>query len=346
MLTGESSRMSELGDALMYRMSHLVFIEKRPFCYRDFLKFEIDGKVYRMKHGTFRNHVSKLMKAGKIEREYHSGLAFYTIKGVNFGKRNNKSVVETMMMQPMTSNHTEVSHCHCHHPHNKENVVNDTVSYSTPPIYNIIKNLPLDKNSLHDIHMRFEVPNIWTVLSSSVDADRSQQQEKQEQQQQLQLNSISKDIALPTWKIKDLNIKVTVHRTNTISVVVGCSYAPIALDINGVIRLSNALTRVEERLSRLVHDCTKVISGNEYESPVIPEHKNWIVTMWHFGADASVEYTGEKFSATWGVGENALIRAYSKHLKDGKTRIRFERQEYPNKSLADAVLDKLSSSTT
>jgi hypothetical protein len=341
MLTGESSRMSELSDALMYRMSHLVFIEKRPFCYRDFLKFEIDGKEYRTKHGTFRNHVSKLMKAGKVEREYHSGLCFYTIKGVNFGRRKSKPAVETMMMkQPMTSNHTEVSHCHCHCHHDNHAKENAAVhDNSIAPIYNIIQNVPLDRNSLHDIHMRFGVPNIWTLVSSSVDAARSQQQE----QQQLRLNSISKDIALPVWNIDNLNIKTTVHKTNTVSVVVGCSYAPIALDINGIIRLSNALTRVEERLSRLVDDCSsKGINGDEYESAVIPEHSHWIVTMWHFGADASVEYTGEKFSATWGLAENALIRAYSKNMRDGKTTIRLERQEYPGKSLADAVMNKLS----
>ena len=187
--------MSKLDYAMMHHMTHLVFIEKRPFCYRDFLRFEIEGKEYRMKHGTFRNHISKLMKAGKVEREYHSGLCFYTIKGANFGRRKSKSVVETMMMQPMTSNHTEVSycHCHCHHNPTKENVVNDSVTSSTPSIYDIIENLPLDKKSLHDIHMRFDVPNIWTILSSSSLADNSQQQ-----QLKLQINSVSKDILLST----------------------------------------------------------------------------------------------------------------------------------------------------
>jgi hypothetical protein len=63
--------------------------------------------------------------------------------------------------------------------------------------------------------------------------------------------------------------------------------------------------------------------------------------MWHFGADASVEYTGEMFSATWNVGENALIRAYSKVMKDDKARIRLERQEYPRKTFAYAIEEKL-----
>ena len=40
-----------------------------------------------------------------------------------------------------------------------------------------------------------------------------------------------------------------------------------------------------------------------------------------------------------------MIQTYSKHMeRDDKTRIRLERQEYPRKSLADHVMDKLSSS--
>jgi hypothetical protein len=41
-------------------------------------------------------------------------------------------------------------------------------------------------------------------------------------------------------------------------------------------------------------------------SPLIPEHKDWLVTMWHFGVDASVEYTGEKFSLFFLVFEVSL----------------------------------------
>jgi hypothetical protein len=53
--------------------------------------------------------------------------------------------------------------------------------------------------------------------------------------------------------------------------------------------------------------------------------------MWHFGVDSSIEYTGERFSASWKVAQNALIAVYSKQWKDGKYRIRGERQEYPGK---------------
>ena len=45
-------------------INRLVRIEGRPFSYRDFLEFEVDGKKYSMTHGTFRNKISKLMKDG------------------------------------------------------------------------------------------------------------------------------------------------------------------------------------------------------------------------------------------------------------------------------------------
>jgi hypothetical protein len=55
-----------------------------------------------------------------------------------------------------------------------------------------------------------------------------------------------------------------------------------------------------------------------------------------------VEYFGEKFSVTWGIAENALVRAYSKVMNNNKTRIRLERQEYPKTNLANMIQQKLS----
>ena len=133
----------------------------------------------------------------------------------------------------------------------------------------------------------------------------------------------------------------------------GCSLNPISLDINGLIRLTKTLSVIEERLSRLVegpqdaYDFT-VICDNPSQiknrlSSAIPPHSTWLVTMWHFGADALIEYSGEKFSTTWETAENVLIRAYSKIMNDNRTRIRLERQEYPKATVADIIEQKLSS---
>ena len=53
-------------------MAFIVFHEKRPFSYKDFLKFEVDGNIYGRKHGTFRNKITKLRKKGEVERLYCS----------------------------------------------------------------------------------------------------------------------------------------------------------------------------------------------------------------------------------------------------------------------------------
>jgi hypothetical protein len=297
---------------MMKYISHIVLEDHRPFSYRDFLRFEVDGKEYRMQHGTFRNKISQLMHAEKVELAYNSVVAFYTLKGIIFGKPK----------ITMTPDRTGVQ----------------------DPILKLIQNLPMDKRALHDIRLRFQVPGIWSILSAGTTTANSEG---------LQIDPVSKDIRLKACEIEDLLIRTTIHRTDTITVIVACSWAPVAIDISGIIRLSNALTRVEERLSKIVYDCLSVSSGNSsngrsmYQqehhdtTTIIPSHNNWIVTLWHFGTDSLIRYAGEKFEVTWEAAENVLVRVYTKNLKEKGTRIRLERQEYPNKTFAEAVGEKL-----
>ena len=106
--------------------------------------------------------------------------------------------------------------------------------------------------------------------------------------------------------------------------------------MKGLLRLSNALTRVEERLLRYVERATPILSL----SSSIPDHDSWIVTMWHFGYDSLDEYTDKEFEVAWEDGQNALMRIYTKDL-NGITKIRKERQEYPNKRFDEAIDEKL-----
>ena len=184
-------------------------------------------------------------------------------------------------------------------------------------MYRLIQNVPYDKSALHDIRLGTSVNGIWSILSCIPS---------------LSIDANSKDILVIKEEINHLNIMVAVHHSDTISVVIGCSFSPVAVDIDGIIRLSNALTLIHDRLKRLIKD------GNS--SILIPNYMTWIVTMWHFGVD-SIEYTGERFSASWTVAQNALIAVYSKQWKDGKYRIRGERQEHPGKPLDEAFEEKL-----
>jgi hypothetical protein len=247
------------------------------------------------------------MKEGLVEVSYRSNITFYTLKGVTFGKSK----------IAMTDNHMVVT------PHTTQQLSNN-------PVYRIIKDLPLEKNSVHDIRLKFRVPDIYRVIVSRTTSSLLHD---------YTINSISKDISLPLLQIENLNVKIMIHKTDTVSVIVGCSYSPVAVDVAGIIRLTNALAVVRERLSTLVYQ--QCISNPSSNITTIPDYMEWIVNMWHFGADACIEYTGERFSATWGIAQDAIIRVYSKTMKDHKTRIRLERQEYPRATLALALEQKI-----
>ena len=301
--------MTILDDAMCKHIEYIVCTENRPFSYIDFLTFEVHQQHYKMSHGTFRNKISAMLKAGEIELAYYSKQAFYTLNGIKFTKW-------------MTLDHTggTLSSTSICSPHELRCIKNH-------PVHRVIQNIPFDKSALHDIRLRTTVTGIWRLLCCTPN---------------LTVNPNSKDILVIKEEINHLNFKVTVHRTDTVSVVIGCSFSPVALDIVGVIRLTDALTLIHDRLERLVND-KRDGNCNDNPSPVIiiPNHMTWTVTMWHFGADSSVLYKGKSFHASWKVAENALIAFYSKVWKDGKCRIRGERQEYPGKPLNEAFDEKL-----
>ena len=83
-------------------------------------------------------------------------------------------------------------------------------------------------------------------------------------------------------------------------------------------RLSYALTGVEERLFRYIECAPSSLSQS---SSSIPDHESWVVTMSHFGHDSPNEYTDKEFEVAWEDGQNALFRIYTKDL-NGVTKIR------------------------
>jgi hypothetical protein len=171
--------LNEVDSALRKRITQIVQTENRPFSYVDFVPaFKVDGQNYTIAHGTFRNKMSEMLKAEKVEVVCISPQAFYVLKGVKF---------ETQM----TGDHTGVSVLPpLHSQLQRHRLAND-------PVHRIIQNLPFGQRTLHDIHLQFEVQGIWFIISP-----------------QFESNPKSKDIQLRPpwpWKIRDFDIKVTVH---------------------------------------------------------------------------------------------------------------------------------------
>jgi hypothetical protein len=146
-------------------------------------KFEINGEKYEMNHGTFRNNISKLRKAGEVELAFRSKPAFYTIPGKKFSKS-------------MTHNHMGA-------------VINSVISESLlkqTPIYKWIKNRLPDKQALHNIRLTFEAVGIWDIFSKIYPT---------------LVNPDNKGIKLPTLLFFDyIDVIVTIHHTDTVSVAI------------------------------------------------------------------------------------------------------------------------------
>jgi hypothetical protein len=83
-------------------INRLVRVEKRPFCFRDFLEFEVDGRKYSMTHGTYRNKISRLVKDNYAQLLYYSGPAFYSLKGVKFAKPRRERMTDNHTGGPLT----------------------------------------------------------------------------------------------------------------------------------------------------------------------------------------------------------------------------------------------------
>ena len=90
-------------------------------------------------------------------------------------------------------------------------------SLSSVSSVSFIDSLTSDKHALHDIRFRFEVDNIWTVITTN--------------HPELKSNDVSKDIPLDPIITHDLNIKTTIHKTDTVSVIVACLLNPVVVNL-------------------------------------------------------------------------------------------------------------------
>jgi len=189
------------------------------------------------------------------------------------------------------------------------------------PLYKWLNGRPLEKLALHDIRITFSAPGIWGIFYKIFPN---------------LTNNSNKDIRLESWKFFDeIDVGVTIHHSNSVSIAIACSKRPIAVDIPDLFYLIEILVRTEVKISNYCN-------GQDVDrSTHIPRYTSWIVKMWHFGSDSIDRYDGEAFHVTFEEGISDLWRIYTKKLKDGNFHVRLEHQEYPNRPVIEATLDKI-----
>jgi hypothetical protein len=188
-------------------------------------------------------------------------------------------------------------------------------------IYKWVNGRPKEKQSLHDIRLTFSAKGIWQKISISF---------------QNNLNESNKDVKLDTLNFDDIEVKCTIHHSDTVSVSIACSSRPIVIDFPDTLYLAEILTRTEIMIQNLCLNTPSDISI------IIPRYTTWIAKMWHFGNDNNPDRCdGKEFHITFQDGIGDLWRIYTKRLKNDKVILRTERQEYPGKPAMEAVLEKI-----
>ena len=171
-----------------------------------------------------------LKKQREIELAYRDGIGFYTIPGRGFAKL-------------MTSDHmggTSLS-------------PSSIDAGKKTPIYKWIKNLPVEKQSLHNLRLTFSADGIWKVTSAIYPKQAN--------------DSHNKDIGLSTWTfLDDIDVSVTIHHTDTVSVAIACTYRPIAVICETIISLFEVLLELRCKLTKLIEDYYKVIGKFSYSN--------------------------------------------------------------------------------
>ena len=295
--------MSEVDDAMLQRMFHIVCDEHKSFCYLDFLDL--------MKPTTYRNKICKLKKDGIVELDYISGVAFHTLKGYRSGK-------------PVTPNHIGVSSSSC--PNSLP--LSITVGHNDP-VYQMIKTLPMDRQAIHDIRAKFQSPNIYETFSHTTTSTCFQ----------FPKDDVNCDIRLPYWNVNKAVVQVRIHKTDTVSIIVACSREPFAFDYSGIIRFFNTLAATWGLLVGL----TLTLNLNQQKQFHIDHYGNWLLTQWHFGRDSLTTYKGEKYEITVEGAQHVFTRLYAKDFgKYSKIRLESV-ESPSRTTVSQAIQDKLSS---
>ena len=93
----------------------------------------------------------------------------------------------------------------------------------------------LEYPSIHDIRLTFEYEGLRTILIN-IHCDLIKTIDEK----------YNRDITLRDITLDDITLKITIHHSDRISVMVTCSDNPIPIDHLGIAKLSSALTRVKK----------------------------------------------------------------------------------------------------
>jgi hypothetical protein len=153
--------------------------------------------------------------------------------------------------------------------------------------YDILESLKLENPAIHDIKIQFESDLHKCLVTMGLSVNPS--------------NHLIK-VEYPILD-NNVNIKILVY-PDTTQIDIGCTYKPIVYNFQGILYLTEILSKISGYLSRYAKCMT------------IPPVYSWIMTHYHFGKDGR-EINGQTFHVTVEDAASGLIRFYSKRMPGG-----------------------------
>ena len=246
--------------------------------------------------GTARNIICKLNRQGIIGLYCRSRYAFYNLKSVDRSK-----IKKVMTISRMGGN-------------GLRSVKIDLLA--------LLESLPAEELCrVHDVHLAFKAEQLYAELLSTG---------------KYEPHVWSKDIFFGSFEwSKYRSLKVTLHRSGTVTFVLDCGNCPIEVSIEGFVSMAGFLGGIREKL----------LDACNFVDPKVPEKNNpaveaWKVVMWHYGKDSAQEFSGEAFNITFKMWCGELARIYV-HEQDRSRKVRWEVTETPKKTLQEVMAKKL-----
>jgi hypothetical protein len=293
-------------DLFLAKMHEIIQAEERTFSFKDFLLFKYKEQEYRFTHNTIRNYLSALGKQGKIRRVGNTNPAFYTLIDEKTGKPMTLYPIGVGSLRVHGSVRDLPIPFHIQRFNHKQN-----------NFYSSLNRLPMDKDAIHDINLWFKVRGLWEVIQVYSDYGYPVKS--------IDLKT-NRNVVLEDLDYGDHIVKTTIHKSDGVSVDVACTYSPIPVDTLGLVKFSNSLVRVEEKLQRIVDEYVRQnlrsykLSSSLIAKGPIPDHKSWTVKRWDFGQDSLTSYAGDMFEMSWGDALG-VFHVYSKENPHDKKKL-------------------------
>jgi hypothetical protein len=247
-------------DEAMKKHMQMLMSQGIPFSYRDFLSFKVEGKNYKVSHGTFRNKISKLVKIGEIEPYIFSGQRYYVLKGMGFRKSKRFHHPSGVSSKQSLSSDINLGVGFTGKTDELNQTINQTLLGYVIPV------LPASLFYIHNFHFHL---NISSEIYRQISIEKIGNKNNGKQYSTM---------------IGKARVTYTFYPKGTVNVEVKCSDNPFRVetthDYNNLLLFFNSL---RETLSQYLRDTQNILTG------IISVIEDWYLTEYDINKDIKLD---------------------------------------------------------